>query len=213
VLEGALGGVGHLVPARETPTPRASEFNAGGTLRTRPLRSDYAPDPAAEKLGEHQRGNQVWQGDRVRYLRSAVERAPYKLEVRVVEIDGRKEHRLVDAEGRLFDTHDASTYWTEQSGVARAIFVMNARGELFASNYHASALFHHSSLAGGEPVAAAGEIRVIAGRVVDVTNNSGHYHPSRADTLQALAVLMAQGMNLRGVKVVDVQRHTIEVLP
>ena len=44
--------------------------------------------------------------------------------------------------------------------------------------------FHHSSFLGGEPVAAAGEIKVVAGRLESISNNSGHYMPEPGYLIQ-----------------------------
>jgi len=217
-IEGTLGGVGHVLNAARGATAvragsigRVDEFNAAGKLKTKPLIDWFQPRPG--KLAENEHGNTIWPNQRVTYLKSAAERAPYKIEVRDVEINGRLEKRLVDAEGRLFDTRDAKTHWSSQTGATRAIFVMNARGELYASKFQESGHFHHSSLAGGQPVAAAGEMLVIEGRLVDISNMSGHYQPSGAHTDQALEVLRRTGLNVSGVEVLDVANRVKRKIP
>lgn len=82
----------------------------------------------------------------------------------------------------IFDTRGSSTHWAGSSG-DRAIFVMDGNGNVYASKYQAVGDFHHSTLANGGPVAAAGEIRVIDGRVEALTNASGHYRPT-ADNMR-----------------------------
>ena len=42
------------------------------------------------------------------------------------------------------------------SGEGKAIFVMDENRDFYASKFQQVGRFHHSSLAGGEPVAAAG---------------------------------------------------------
>jgi hypothetical protein len=78
-------------------------------------------------------------------------------------------------DGSLADTADAATLHTRGGG--RAIFVMDEQGNLYASNYQHLGEFHHSSLANGQPVAAAGEIAVSDGVIQHVTAGSGHYQP------------------------------------
>ena len=182
------------------------DFNAGGTLPTTPMDPRFMGDRATGKLGEDQPGNQMWPGQAVTYLRTPEQRAQYKLEVRDYRDPhtGATEKRLFDADGKLFDTRTADTFWTNVSGVRRAIFVMNAKGELFARNYQARGEFHHSSLAAGHSVAAAGEIQVIEGKIVDISNNSGHYRPTDEFTVRAVRTLQAQGMALTGVKVIEI---------
>jgi hypothetical protein len=64
---------------------------------------------------------------------------------------------MYDASGAPFDTSDASTVFSAEG---RAIFVMDENGDFYASKSQQVGRFHHSSLAGGEPVAAAGEMKV-----------------------------------------------------
>jgi hypothetical protein len=162
-------------------TQQADRFNAtGGRYQTTALHPEY--------VGENQAGNSVW-GSQVRYLTTAAERAPYKLEVRQVTVNGKTEARLFGADGRPFDTADAVNF----EGKSSAIFVMNSKGEIFASKQQAIGQFHHSSLAGGEDVAAAGEISVSNGIIVDISNASGHYRPSNFQTMQAVDSLQKQG--------------------
>ncbi|MEJ2856865.1 MULTISPECIES: hypothetical protein [unclassified Saccharothrix] len=94
----------------------------------------------------------------------------------------REAHRVfIDGQGNLRRARDGSLYDTQQGtsawGGGRAIFVMDGRGNIYASNHHAPGQFHHSSLAGGHPVAAAGELSVSNGRVQYATAASGHYQP------------------------------------
>ena len=149
-------------------------------FETTPMKSQYR--------GENLQGNSIW-GTKVEYL-SATERQAYKLEIR----DG----RVYDATGKLYDTTGGASL--HPGGGGRAIFVMDAEGNIFASTEHAVGKFHHSSLMGGEPVAAAGEIRVVNGKVEILSDKSGHYQPSSEFTQQARDVLAKGGVDLRVVK-------------
>jgi hypothetical protein len=112
----------------------------------------------------------------------------------------REQHRLfVDTDGRLrsvgdgrrYDTSAGVTAW---SGDGRAIFVMDGNGNLYATLDQRVGQFHHSSLLGGEPVAGAGEIEVRKGRLVAMTDQSGHYEPTARMNDRALQSLHDQGL-------------------
>ena len=101
----------------------------------------------------------------VEYL-SEKQKVSYELDV----VGGLIVHK---ATGQPFDTAEAVTHW------GAAIFVMDAKGRIFASNHQEPELFHHSSLASGEAVAAAGTIEVVSGVLIDVSNKTGHYQTSQ----------------------------------
>jgi hypothetical protein len=131
--------------------------------------------------------------------------------VRYLDEAEREQHRLfVDADGNLrrasdnelFDTSSANTVWGGEDG-GRAIFVMDRDGNLYASNYQARGDFHHSSLLAGGEVAGAGEIRVDNGRIIDMTDKSGHYQPSADLNDNAVDELRRQGLNTEGMKQYD----------
>jgi hypothetical protein len=149
-----------------------------GVFRVTPMLPQY--------VGEDRRPH--WQsGEPVRYV-SQDGRAAFQLHFR----DG----LIYDSEGRLFDTADAASLHT---GEGRAIFVMNQDGMFYAAKEHEAGKFHHSSLAAGEPVAAAGEMAVLNGRLVTISDASGHYRPARAFTEQALDQLARNGIDLNYV--------------
>jgi len=202
---------GPLVPpAPVTPKPAATT-SAG---RTTAVGGVEASAPKAFKTtrmnplfaGEHMPGNRTWPGKTVRYL-GPTERPAYKIEVKETVVNGRREKILVDAQGRPCDTRNATTH----DGAPRAIFVMDANGDLYASNYQEPGAFHHSSLAAGQPVAAAGELVIENGRLIEITNRSGHYCPAPSYTEQALASLRAKGIDTSGVKIWDQQSKTERV--
>lgn len=55
-------------------------------------------------------------------------------------------------------------------------------------------LFQHTSFLAGEPVAAAGELLVDQGRLMWLSNKSGHYRPQLMNTLQLLVQLEREGV-------------------
>jgi hypothetical protein len=81
------------------------------------------------------------------------------------------------------------------------IFVMDKQGRMYGEDPKVSrrpdgTLIdpHHSSLAHGEDVMAAGEIRVEGGIVREVTDVSGHYKPTPAQMADAVNEMEAQGV-------------------
>ena len=163
-------------PTAALDPPGAGAFEATPKFKTKPLGSEY--------VGEHLQPG-TWHGEpsRVRYL-DATEREAYLITVR----DG----KLYDASGGAFDTAAATSL--HRGGSARAIFVMDGEGNIYASMHHSYGRFHHSSLVAGEPVAAAGEITVENGVLTAISRKSGHYRPSEALLDQVLELLKRRGV-------------------
>ncbi len=162
---------------------------AGATaprLRTTPMIAVFA--------GENVPGNRVWSHGRVVTYLSPTERARYKLEM--------KDGVIYDAQGNRFDTANATSI---HGGRSKAIFVMDVDGNIYASTFQGAGRFHHSSLMGGAPIAAAGEIVVDNGRLVMINNASGHYLPGPELTDQALNVMRRHGVNVDIVERQDVR--------
>jgi hypothetical protein len=95
---------------------------------------------------------------------------------------------IYDAAGHRFDTTNAVRI--DEHGVKAylkfAMFVMDAKGDFYASNFQEVRVFHHSSLVAGGEVAAAGELQVIDGKLEFVNDRSGHYRGTPEFTEQAL---------------------------
>jgi hypothetical protein len=96
----------------------------------------------------------------------------------------------------LFDTRD-SLIFTGDKGLA--IYVMEENGNIYASKYQEVSVFHHSSLAQGKSVAAAGELTVERGVLKEMSDSSGHYQPTREFTDQAIQVFSETGVNMKDV--------------
>jgi uncharacterized Zn-binding protein involved in type VI secretion len=101
-----------------------------------------------------------------------------------------KDGKLYNAEGKLFDTSEASTLW---SGPNRAIYVMDENGNFYASE-QVGGKIHHSSILAGEPVAGAGEIEVVQGELQYINRGSGHYEPTPEMLQQTVDELRAKGL-------------------
>jgi len=110
-----------------------------------------------------------------------------------------EKHRLfVDAKGELRSAHDGSLFDTTRARThfsgGRAIFVMDGDGNLYASLNQQVGHTHHSSFLGGRPVVGAGEIEVHQGKMVAMTDQSGHYQPLPHMNDRVLGSLRGQGM-------------------
>ena len=167
----ALAEVAPVALRESVLTSLAQAAPAAVSYSTTPMDPDYV----GEETGA------VW-GTAVKYL-SAEERKAYEL---TVQADG----LLYNAQGQLFDTKGAGTV----TGKGKAIFVMSATGEVYASLNHQAGLFHHSSFLAGGPVAAAGELEVLNGVITSVSNRSGHYTPEHTYTHQFVEQLWRQGV-------------------
>ncbi len=74
------------------------------------------------------------------------------------------------------------------------IYVMNSRGQIFATNEKQVGIFHHSSFVAGQPIAASGEFRIQGGVLQSITNKSGHYQPTWRQARQFIRELERRGI-------------------
>lgn len=155
-------------PARvpHTPPPEGAKFQ-----KTVPMLQAY----------QHEQLGMVF-GQKVKYL-DEQERKAYEVTV--------KDGLLQGADGQPVDTREA-TVSGDKTG--SAIYVMDYDGRLYLSNQAGIADFQHTSFLAGQPVAAAGTIRVEDGVVKEITRSSGHYRPGPEFLDQAVAELHARGV-------------------
>ena len=97
---------------------------------------------------------------------------------------------LLWLQGKPLDTKFMATAF---SGPGYAIYVMSRDGHMHLSP-HVIGGRHHTSLLAGADVAGAGETQVGAGRLVWLSNKSGHYHPDIHQLLQTLDALQQGGV-------------------
>ena len=88
---------------------------------------------------------------------------------------------------------DTTDMVTHMSGPGKAIYVLTDTGNLHVDS-HVLGHRHHSSLVAGAATACAGELQVVAGRVVAISNKSGHYKPGFRLPLQVLHQLQKQNV-------------------
>ena len=104
-----------------------------------------------------------------------------------------------------YDTASSASTFGGASGWA--IFVVSSAGIFYAANSVENEL-HHSSLLAGASVRAAGEIRVIGGKLMGLTPLSGHYKPGNDHLLYALQQLAARGVDVGSAVVGDAKPST-----
>jgi len=132
-------------------------------------------------------------GTVIKYL-GADERARHVLRVE----DG----KLVDETGRPLDPQLGGEGHERRSGFA--IYVMLGDGTIYVSFDHDQGSFHHSSLVAGAPVAGAGDMTVIDGDLLELSNSSGHYRPPSESLERVAARLTELGVDMAAVKVTRV---------
>ncbi|HEX6076685.1 MAG TPA: ADP-ribosyltransferase [Micromonosporaceae bacterium] len=158
------------------------------SYRTTPLREEYAEEhlPPDEQWDEVVR---VVDGERVVFHVTHLTDA----ERQAHQVHVRDDGLIYDSDGRPFDTRDAAT---DLSGPGYAIFVMDEHGGFYALKHPVVGRLHHTSLVAGGPVAAAGEVVVHNGRLVEINNRSGHYRPTPEYGYQAIRGLTQLGADL-----------------
>ena len=108
-----------------------------------------------------------------------------------------RDGKFFDANGKIFDTSSSQTW----DGQSKAIFVVNEKGDVFASTYQKVGEFHHSSLGQGKAVAMAGEMEVDNGILKSISNRSGHYTPKPEYLDQTISHLEQSGIDFKSVEI------------
>lgn len=127
-----------------------------------------------------------------------------KLLVKYLSAEEREAYRISVKEGRLF-LHDErplnTAHFQSMKKSGRAIFVMAPSGHLYAGS-HVVNRFHHSSFLSGTAVLGAGElITDETGKLIGISNKSGHYKPSAENILNVLKKLDVASVDLNQVEV------------
>jgi hypothetical protein len=117
---------------------------------------------------------------------------------------------LIDYQGKPYHTRYAwqewafPTHWISHAlkqfvdgpESVKSMFVISPEGKMYIGRARVGR-FHHSSFLA---VWAAGEVRVENGKIVEITNGSGHYQPTYTQMLRFYRWLSDRGVDLEGVK-------------
>lgn len=150
-----------------------------------------------ENYRGEQRGESVLGKTNVRYLESELDRAPYLAQV--------KDGKILRQDGEAFGPWDPVktpapmlVKARAKHNVESAIYVLNEEGRLLINPAPIQGKFHHSSFMAGKPVRGAGEIQMDrSGKVLSISNSSGHYAPSEEILNRTISELKAMGVPLR----------------
>jgi hypothetical protein len=100
--------------------------------------------------------------------------------------------RITLQNGLLYDSKnvplDTRQMVTAASGPGWCIYVMSAENNIHVSSHSVGAR-HHSSLLAGGNVACAGEMQVHDGKLITLSNKSGHYTPEPVYLTQVIRAL------------------------
>lgn len=85
-------------------------------------------------------------------------------------------HRIVSKSNNHVNL-DTCDMETDERGKGWAIYVVSHEGRIYSGN-HVVGSFHHSSFLAGAPAKAAGEWLVRDGKIIAISDKTGHYHMS-----------------------------------
>ena len=137
-------------------------------------------------------GEELGRTATVRYVTDPAERARMKLYVR----DG----LLTDLAGQRLDP--LTDVHPSRDGLA--IFVMDRQRDIYVSFDHQQNRFHHSSILAGKPVLAAGDMTILDGKLLEISNSSGHYRPPARSLKVVIDRLTELGVDMTSVKVMAI---------
>ncbi|MGV3344835.1 hypothetical protein ACGVWS_03500 [Enterobacteriaceae bacterium LUAb1] len=122
--------------------------------------------------------------------------------VQYLDEDQRKEKKLHIENGIFYNSlgerFHTGAMKTNVAGHGWAIYVRSTRNEIYAYSQQQHE-FHHSSFLSGAPVYSAGELAVNNGKLIGITNKSGHYKPEFSHFYNMMNYLYTQKVSLRGV--------------
>jgi hypothetical protein len=145
------------------------------------------------------------------------DRRRYKLRFR-----GNLAHRWIDSTDTSggYDVFDTTNNYESESNDGMSHFVMSKNGRIYSGfekdQHHANknlVWFKHSSLVGGDDAASAGRMRVVAGNVKHIINDSGHYQPVARHMISVLQRLAIYGQNIAGITIERISDHHIFPAP
>ena len=108
----------------------------------------------------------------------------------------REDHRVIIVGGQVYD-HVGAPY---QAPPNKLMYVMDKSGNFYFFNQKGHEDNRHSSVFAGAPVAGAGEIMVVNGKVAEINRDSGHYSPPQRIFDNVMRELEKDGVDTSQVK-------------
>lgn len=140
-----------------------------------------------------------WFGLRgVQYLRTERQRQPYEASIRnglVVDRHGNPFTSSLPWRSRISHRFYVMLGLDLLDNIA-SIFVLTSDGRLFLGPDQQVGRFHHSSFLAGKPVACAGVMSVVNGRIRFISDRSGHYKPGSVHMARFYQWLIEHGIDL-----------------
>ncbi|MGK2231227.1 MAG: hypothetical protein ACI92O_000385 [Colwellia sp.] len=103
-----------------------------------------------------------------------------------------------DSSGNMMHTG----HYSSNAGSGWAIYVLGF-DDRFYCGQHNTNKFHHSSFFSGAPVRAGGEIAINQGKIVGLTNKTGHYKARGVELNTVLNQFVQRGVNIDNIAVQD----------
>ncbi len=114
-----------------------------------------------------------------------------------LQVSVRRDGRLVLSDGTVADTRTNAA----SSDLDRGLYAMSPDGEIYLAKNSNDRNLTHSSLLGGQPAAAVGEIQIEDGIIKMINSNSDHYPSDRLTLEQLLSELARRGARMEGASI------------
>lgn len=119
----------------------------------------------------------------------------------------RDEHRIIIHNGKFKERRADNTFALVDTSIRQshakqglAAYVINFNGEISIFD-HLEEKIAHSSMSQGNPVFAAGEIKIKNGELIALTFHSGHYKPSELNLYNTLKYFQDKGIDISKAEV------------
>lgn len=104
----------------------------------------------------------------------------------------RQKYRAKIASGLMYTANGSLLGWSLICRPTVYLYVMDKSGNFFVGSD--KDVIHHSAFLAGEPVASAGHIKIMNGKVQMISNESGHYKSDFTHFQQAIVELERNGV-------------------
>jgi hypothetical protein len=125
----------------------------------------------------------------IKLFKSAEERIPFRI--------GIKNGKFIEIDAKIAETLCDTTHQISHKKKSYASFVININGELSIFDHDdMKNLIAHSSINDQKTVFSAGEIKIVSGRLIALSDQSGHYRPDIQNFYETLKYFKHQGVDI-----------------